>query len=555
VLSDLKMYYRTESEAMKISGNIVDVVHKSISPGTLWVENGRIAAVNREAGKYDTFILPGFIDAHIHIESSLLVPSEFARLVVGHGTVAVVADPHEIANVLGVEGIDYMIGNSGQTPLKIYFGAPSCVPATSFETAGATFGPAEIDMLLARSDIRFLSEMMNYPAVIAGDPLVAAILRIARKHNKPVDGHAPDLRGAELTRYIAAGITTDHETVAVDEGEEKIKKGMKLIIRQGSAARNFDALRPLLDRYPAHCMLGSDDIYPDQLVSGHINTMVRRAVANGTDPMNVLQAACINPVRHYGLDVGLLQPGDPADFIVVDNLKYFNIITTCIQGRPVADRGMPLLPPAGGAPIRSIRAERKKRADFVVKPAGGKMRVIEAIDGQILTNQTYAAPRIVDSQVVSNPAEDVLKFAVVNRYTADVAPAIGFLKGFGLQQGALVSSVGHDSHNILAIGVTDEALCAAVNLIIDHQGGLAAVSEDDEVVLPLPVAGLMAYADGFAVAARFAALHRFAGKLGCRLKAPFMTLSFMSLLVAPRLKLSDKGLFDSEHFRFVDLFV
>jgi adenine deaminase len=540
---------------MKISGNIVDVLHKSIYPGTLRVENGRIAAIDREAGQYDTFILPGFIDAHIHIESTLLVPSEFARLIVGHGTVAVVSDPHEIANVLGIAGIDYMVANSRQTPLKIHFGASSCVPATSFETAGATFGPTEIDELLGRSDIRFLSEMMNYPAVIAGDPQVMKILQTARKHGKPIDGHAPGLCGPELTKYIAAGITTDHETVAYDEGKEKLEKGMKLIIREGSAARNFDTLWPLIDRYPEQCMLCSDDIYPDQLVSGHINALVRRAVAKGAETMNVLKTACVNPILHYGLDVGQLQPGDPADFIVVDNLKNFNIISTCIQGRQVADAGRTLLPSTKSAPIQGIVTARKKGADFAVKPAGGKMRVIEAIDGQILTNQIYAAPRIVNGQVVSDPRDDVLKFAVVNRYHGSATPTLGFIKGFGLKQGAIASSVGHDSHNILALGVTDEALCAAINLIIDHQGGLAAVSEGDKVVLPLPVAGLMANDDGFAVAARFAALNQFAAKLGCRLKAPFMTLSFMSLLVAPRLKLSDKGLFDSEHFRFIDLFV
>ena len=539
---------------MKISGNIVDILQKTIYPGTLRIENGRIAAIDREETPYNTFILPGFIDAHLHIESTLLVPTEFARLVVGHGTVAVVSDPHEIANVLGIAGVEYMLADSRRTPLKINFGAPSCVPATSFETAGAAFGPSEVDALLNRDDIWFLSEMMNYPGVITGDPQVATILQIARNHIKPIDGHAPGLRGPDLTTYIAAGITTDHETVTFDEGEEKLNKGMKLMIREGSAARNFDTLWPLIDRYPEKCMLCTDDIYPDELAKGHINGLVRRAVAKGADTMNVLQAACVNPVHHYSLDVGLLRPGDAADFIVVDNLQDYNIISTCIQGRYVAEQGKPLLPSTKSAPVKGIAVEKRKAADFSIKPAGKKMRVIEAIDGQILTNLVYAAPRIADGQVVSNPEEDVVKFAVVNRYQT-AAPAIGFIRGFGLQQGAIGSSVGHDAHNILAIGVTDEAICAAVNLIIDNQGGLAAVSEDKQKVLPLPVAGLMANYDGFEVAARFAALNKLVKKLGCRLQAPFMTLSFMSLLVAPRLKLSDKGLFDSEHFRFIDLFV
>jgi adenine deaminase len=468
--------------------------------------------------------------------------------------VAVLSDPHEIANVLGIPGVEYMIADSRKTPLKIYFGAPSCVPATSFETSGATFGPPEVDTLLNRTDIWFLSEMMNYPGVVAGDPLVAAILKTARKHGKPIDGHAPGLRGQGLTKYIEAGITTDHETVAYDEGEEKLKKGMKLLIREGSAARNFDTLCPLIDSYPDQCMLCSDDIYPDQLAMGHINALVRRAVARGTDRMNVLNAACVNPVLHYGLDVGLLRQGDPADCIVIDNLKDYNIITTCIQGQYVAERGKTLLPPTSAAPMQGIGAGEKKVEDFAIKQAGRKMRVIEAVDGQILTNLIYAAPRIANGQVISNPEDDVLKFVVVNRY-GSAAPGLGFIRGFGLQQGAIASSVGHDSHNILAVGVTDEAICEAVNLIIANQGGLAAVCQDAKELLALPVAGLMTNKDGLEVASRFAALNRLAKKLGSCLQAPFMTLSFMSLLVAPQLKLSDKGLFDSEHFRFIKLFV
>jgi adenine deaminase len=446
-----------------------------------------------------------------------------------------------------------MLADSKKTPLKIYFGAPSCVPATPFETAGAAFGPPEIDALLTRSDIWYLSEMMNYPGVIAGDPQVAAILQIARNHKKPLDGHAPGLRGRDLTTYIAAGITTDHETVAFDEGEEKLNKGMKLMIRQGSAARNFDTLWPLIDRYPEQCMLCTDDIYPDELTESHINGLVRRAVAYGADTMNVLKAACVNPVRHYGLDVGLLRPGDAADFIVVNNLAEYKIISTCIQGRFVARRGKPLLPPTSSTPLPSIAINKKMAADFSIKQTGRKIRVIEAIDGQILTNLVYVVPRIASGQVVSDPDNDVLKFTVVSRYEP-TPPGIGFIKGFGLQQGAIASSVGHDSHNILAIGVTDTAICTAVNLIIDNQGGLAAVGENERAVLPLPIAGLMANDDGFTVADRYTALNRLVKKLGCRLQAPFMTLSFMSLLVAPRLKLSDKGLFDSEYFRFVDLF-
>ena len=536
-----------------ISGNIVDVLNSRIYPGTVEVRDGRIASVTKERKKYGTFILPGLVDSHVHIESSMLVPSEFARLAVRHGTVAIVSDPHEIANVLGMEGVNYMIDNGRTVPFWFYFGAPSCVPATPFETSGARIGTEEVDRLLKRSDIKYLSEMMNFPGVLNSDPEVMAKIGLARKYGKPIDGHAPGLRGQALEKYIAAGISTDHETLEREEALEKLKLGMKILIREGSAAKSLDAFAGLIEDYPDQCLFCSDDKHPDDLALGHINELVKRALEIGIDRMKVLRCACVNPVRHYGLEVGLLQEGDSADFIEVDDLESFHVLRTFIQGRPVAERGKALIPQVAPKTINNFQARRKQLSDFSVKKAGERMEVIEAFDGQLFTNRLSVAPRIADGRVVSDTGQDILKIAVVNRYQ-DAPPAIGFIRGFGLKKGAIASSVAHDSHNIIAVGVTDEAICEAVNLIIEHQGGVAVVDDNEKGLLPLPVAGIMTAQDGFEAARLYSELDKLAKQLGSKLHAPFMTLSFMALLVIPRIKLSDKGLFDGERFRFINLF-
>lgn len=538
----------------RISGNIVDVLNAEIFPGTLLIAEGRIKDIVRDDKKYPDYLIPGFIDAHVHIESSMIVPSEFARIATIHGTVATVSDPHEIANVLGLEGIEYMIENARSVPVKYYFGAPSCVPATEFETSGAVIGPPEIEKLLKRKEIHYLAEVMNFPGVIRDNPEVHTKIRIAYKYGKPADGHAPGLRGNDLKRYIDAGITTDHETLSREEALEKIRLGMKILIREGSAAKNFDALITLVDEYPEYCMFCSDDKHPDELMQGHINEMVKRAARLGIDHMKVLRAACVNPVLHYSLDSGLLRTGDSADFLVVDNLRDFTVLKTFIKGEVVAESGRALVPRSEVRLVNRFHTERKRAEDFILPAKGELIRVIEAIDGQVITGELTEVATLTDGNIVSSAERNIHKIVVFNRYH-DTKPAIGFVRNFGLIDGALASSIAHDSHNIIAVGVSDEDICRAVNLIIEHKGGICAVSRDREMILPLPVAGIMSNEEYTEVAEKYSALDRMAKELGSFLHAPFMTLSFMALPVIPKLKLTDKGLFDAEECRFVDLFV
>jgi adenine deaminase len=538
---------------MHISGNIVDVLCSEIYPGTIEARDGRIVAIVRDTKSYPTFIVPGLIDAHVHIESSMLVPTEFARLAVAHGTVATVSDPHEIANVLGMEGVRYMVDNGKMVPFNFYFGAPSCVPATIFETAGASIGPLEIESLLADDDILYLSEVMNFPGVISGDPDVTRKIMTARSLGKPVDGHAPGLKGETLRRYVEAGISTDHETYQYEEGEEKLSLGMKLIIREGSAAKNFDVLSSLISSYPAQCMLCSDDKHPDDLESGHINQLIKRGLRMGIDPMNLLKCATVNPVKHYGLDVGLLRPNDHADFLEIDSLEGFNVLKTYIKGQVVAENGTSFLPHLSPRLVNRFSVDKKTISDFGVKRRGDHFYVIEAINHQVITGKTRMTVKSRRGSVDSDVERDILKLAVVNRYN-NLPPAIAFVKNFGLKKGAIASSVAHDSHNIVAVGVRDEDICEAVNLIIEAKGGLCVVCDKTSDILPLPVGGLMSDDDGSTVAGHYRRLDHLAKQLGSFLDAPFMTLSFMALLVIPKLKLSDRGLFDGENFKFTDLF-
>ena len=540
--------------------NVVDVFARTVRPATIQVASGRIAAVV-PTGAPDPdaalpYALPGFVDAHVHVESSLLVPSEFARLAVAHGTVATVSDPHEIGNVLGVAGVQYMLDNAAASPFKFCFGAPSCVPATPFETAGAEITAADIARLFENPKIGYLAEMMNWPSVLNRDPGVMEKIALAHAAGRPVDGHAPGLRGPDAAQYASAGIATDHECFTAAEARDKLAVGMRILIREGSAARNFDALIELLPEHFPHLMFCSDDKHPDTLVLGHIDQLVRRALALGNNVFDVLQVACVNPVQHYRLPVGLLRAGDPADFIVVDNLTDFRVRQTYLDGQLVAENGQSRLPAAPIAAANNFHAQPVQAADFQVPaPATGAptLRVIECFDGQLVTARLDVPARVEHGEIVADPARDVLKLAVVNRYRAHVPPAMAFIKGFGLAGGALASSVGHDSHNITAVGCDDASLARAVNLVIGARGGLAAVGPDgEELLLPLPVAGLMSDQPGTDVAAAYAALDAFAKRLGSPLGAPFMTLSFMALLVIPSLKLSDKGLFDGEAFRFVD---
>ena len=546
-----------------IRGNRVDIKRKAIEYAELTITAGIIRELhilqdfpNPEA----PFLLPGFIDSHVHIESSMLVPSEFARLAVVHGTVATISDPHEIANVCGISGVDFMIANGQQVPFKFHFGAPSCVPATTFETAGAALDSRDVEELLKRKDIFYLSEMMNFPGVLNGDEEVMKKIAAAHRLGKPVDGHAPGLRGKEAAQYIAAGISTDHECFTKEEALDKLQQGMKIIIREGSAAKNFDALIGLLQDYPEQIMFCSDDKHPDSLVEGHINQLCARAIQQGVPLFHILQAACVNPVHHYGMRVGLLEKGHPADLIVVHDLIDFKVGATYIEGVLVASQGKSMITsvaiPALEQPFCSVNIlpeQLSLRCNDFPADAEGLIPVIGALDGQLITHRLSMVGKTLDDCYVSDIEKDLLKIVVVNRYRP-AAHAIAWVHGFGFHTGAIASTVAHDSHNIVAVGVDDESLAAAIQLVAAGRGGVSCVrgtGEKEQVLLPLPVGGLMSTADGYQIASDYTAIDQMAKEMGSQLSAPFMTLSFMALLVIPHVKLSDLGLFDGDKFTFL----
>ena len=546
---------------MQIQGQIVDIPNRKIYSGEITIENGKITSIIEAAHNVKTYILPGFVDAHIHIESSMLVPSEFAKIAVLHGTVGTISDPHEIANVLGKDGVHYMIDNGKKVPFKFHFGAPSCVPATFFETAGAVIDSEQIKELMALPDIYYLSEMMNYPGVLFDDEEVLKKIAWAKHFNKPVDGHAPGLRGAPIEKYIAAGISTDHECFTYDEAAEKLSLGMKVLIREGSAAKNFEALIDLLPENYSNMMFCSDDKHPDDLIVGHINLLCARAVAKGFDLFKILQMACINPVKHYKMNIGLLQKNDAADFIVVEDLTHFKVLQTYIDGELVAENGKSFVKDVDFEKPNNFNTTKKQIIEFDISSSASKIRVIEALEGQLITNEIHHKPKIDSSdseqakqngKIVSDTENDILKMAVVNRYE-NAPPAIAFIKNFGLKKGAIASSVAHDCHNIVVVGTSDEEILSAVNLIIGNTGGICAVNGNDKKSLALPVAGIMSDQNGWEAGRLYQEIDAMAKELGSGLKAPFMTLSFMALLVIPDLKLSDKGLFSGNSFSFVDL--
>jgi len=538
----------------RISGTIVCPVSRRTFEGVISIESGRIRSIEPSNDVDAGYILPGFVDAHVHIESSMLVPSTFAKLAVRHGTVATVSDPHEIANVLGVEGVHYMLRDAARTPLVVAFGAPSCVPATPFETAGSAMGVEEVTALLDDPRIGYLSEMMNYPGVVHADPEVMAKIKAAADRGKPVDGHSPMLRGPDLETYVAAGISTDHECTSEAEALEKLGLGMLIAIREGSAARNYDALAGLIGSHPDRIMFCSDDKHPDELVAGHIDRLVARSIGLGFDLWDVLRAACVTPVRHYSLDVGQLQLGDRADMIRVADLEDFRVGETYIDGALVAKQGGETFSVDAAAPINRFVRPVVTKGDFALPAESPRIRVIRAIDGELVTESVVRDASVRNGLAVADPGRDLLKIIVVNRYSP-APPGIAFIEGFGLKRGAIASSVGHDSHNIIAVGVDDEALVRAVDAVGQTGGGIAVVEGENQMVMGLEVAGLMSTQDGEVVGQAYLRLDRRAKELGSSLRAPFMTLSFMALLVIPSLKLGDRGLFDVEQFDFVSLFV
>ncbi|MBL7827876.1 MAG: adenine deaminase [Saprospiraceae bacterium] len=542
-----------------IHTNLVDLHNRRIFPAEITLENGRIARIRElaHAPEGAGYLIPGFVDAHVHIESSMLPPSEFARMAVVHGTVATVSDPHEIANVLGSAGVEYMLRDAERTPLKFCFGAPSCVPATSFETAGAVMDAAEVAQLLQNPAIGYLSEMMNFPGVLFADPQVMAKIEAAKQIGKPIDGHAPGLRGDDARRYFEAGITTDHECFTYEEGREKALLGVKILIREGSAARNFEALWPLIKEFPQQVMFCSDDKHPDDLVNGHINALAARAIAKGCDLFDVLRAACINPVEHYRLPLGLLREGDPADFVLVDDLTHFKVKAAWISGEQVSDQGATLLPRLEATAPNQFATNLRRPDDFYMPGETGKpCRVIRVFDGEIVTGSEELEVNVSPEGYLQSDIErDILYITVVNRYAPNARPAMGLVHGVGLRQGALASSVAHDSHNIVAVGVSPDSLAQAVNAVIEAKGGISATDgAADTRVLALPIAGLMSQLDGWELARQYSELDVWVkNKLGCPLRAPFMSLSFLALPVIPKLKMTDLGLFDVQRFGFVDV--
>ncbi len=538
----------------EIQGKIVDVVTKQIIKGTLQIENGKIKAIIPNENVPDRYIIPGFVDAHLHVESSMLIPSEFARLAVCHGTVATISDPHEIGNVLGKKGVQFMIENGLKTPFKFYFGAPSCVPATIFETAGAKIDLQDIAAIFEMPRVNYLAEMMNFPGVLNTDPEVMAKIQLAKDKGKMIDGHAPGLRGDAARKYIEAGITTDHECFTKEEALDKLKFGMKIIIREGSAAKNFEALWTLIDEFPEKIMLCSDDKHPNDLAVGHINLLAKRAIAKGCDIFNVLRAASYNTIQHYQMEVGLLQINDAADFCIVKDLKDFEVEATYIDGNLVAEYGISNIPSVEEKPINNFNCSKINESQIQLKATHENVKVIVVEDGQLITEKINANVKIDNGNLQPNLEEDILKIVVVNRYF-DAPPAIAFIQNFGLKEGAIASCVAHDSHNIIAVGTNDQDICEAINLIIESKGGVSLSNSktNEKQIVSLPVAGIMSHEDGYKVAELYESIDDKAKKMGATLSAPFMTLSFCALLVIPKLKLSDKGLFDGEKFEFVSV--
>jgi adenine deaminase len=545
---------RSTMRSFTIEGTIILPVEGRIICGEVEVTEGKISSVVEKETKEERLIMPGLVDAHVHIESSMLVPSEFACAAVVHGTTATVSDPHEIANVLGMEGVAFMISNGAMTPFRFCFGAPSCVPATPLESAGAVLGPVEVLQLLEKKEVYYLAEMMNYPGVIHGDPEVHAKLEHAHRLGKPVDGHAPGLTGEALKRYVEAGITTDHECFTLEEAREKAKLGMKILIREGSAARNFEELLPLLKEFPDMVMFCSDDKHPDELLNGHINQLISRGLKLGYPLMDLVRACTLNPVSHYGLGCGLLRVGDPADLIIVEDAEQFSVNATYIGGVLVAQNGKSLIKRVEVETPNRFEAGYCKPEDFRVQAQSDRVRVIGAVDGQLVTSSMAMTLPVADGLLQCDIIQDVLKLVVINRYQ-QAPPAVAFIHGFGLKQGALASTVAHDSHNIIAVGTDDHWISEAVNLIVENRGGLSAVAKNFKEILPLPVAGIMASLDINSVAEKYQHIDMFAKSMGTPLHAPFMTLSFMALLVIPDLKLGDKGLFDGKNFIFTDIFI
>lgn len=537
-----------------ISGNVVDVISREIRKAELRIENGRIVSISPKESVPDRYILPGLVDAHMHIESSLLIPSRFASLAVQQGTLGLVTDPHEIANVLGEIGVDFMINDAKKVPLEIRFGVPSCVPATSFETSGFVLDSNIVESLLQREEVVCLAEVMDFVGVIEEDLEVMKKLVACKKIGKKIDGHAPGLAGADLKKYVASGISADHECSTLEEALEKISLGMMIQIREGSAAKDFDALSPLFETHPEKIMLCTDDLHPDDLVAkGHINYLIKKGLKKGIDLFSLLRAASYNAIHHYGLDLGLLQVGDFADFIVVDNLDEFSVEQVYRKGECICKNKEVLFEVNNEIILNNFSRKAIKIEDLSIEPQKGKLRTLLVKDGDLTTDSILCVPKIQDSNVISDLDNDVLKIVVMSRYD-NGKPVVGFAKGFDFKKGAIAESIAHDSHNIIAVGTSDENLLQAINKLIELKGGIVAAHDGKTECVNLEVAGLMSNKTGENLIKEYEQLKTFTAGFGSNFHSPFMTLAFMSLLVIPKLKLSDRGLFDVNKFEVVSLF-
>lgn len=537
---------------MIIESNIIDIHKRNIYPGRIIINESRIQSIERIEKETVGFIIPGLIDSHIHIESSMVTPASFAEQAVSRGTTGVVSDPHEIANVLGIEGVNFMIGNAEKVPLKFWFGAPSCVPATKFETAGGVIDQSDVQSLLANKKVKFLAEMMNFPGVVYDDPEVHKKLKAAIKAGKPIDGHAPGLTGRDLKKYVESGISTDHECTSLKEALEKIKLGMKILIREGSAARNLSELKSLILTHPDKVMLCSDDMHPETLMKGHIDRIISRLLQEGFDLFKVMRCCTLNPAKHYSLDAGLLQAGDPADFVVLKDYLSMDILETWIDGQKVYERGRTLFKYKNEKPVNNFRSSLISEEQLKVKKAGNMLRVIGVSDGSLLTKELIfnsAEGKFIEPDKLN----DILKIVVKDRYN-DSPPSVAFVKGFKLRTGAFASSVAHDSHNVICVGTNDKDIALAINKIIGMKGGLSVSDNNSVDILPLPVAGIMSDMPVKHIAAEYERLTSKVRSMGSDISAPFMTLSFMALLVIPELKLSDRGLFNTKTFSLIPLF-
>lgn len=541
----------------KVEGNIVDVFERRIYPGEILISpGGKISEILPTDKKYDCFILPGFVDAHVHIESSMLIPSEFSKMVIRRGTVAVVNDPHEIANVMGIAGVRFMLENAKKAEIKIFFGIPSCVPATPFDCAGDELTSDDVLALSAYDEFVALSEMMNVPGVLQKDAEVRQKLEIARNRKLPIDGHAPGLSKHELRTYAEAGISTDHECVSLEEALEKIAVGMKIIIREGSAAQNFQNLHPLIQMYPDRLMFCVDDAHPDDILhNGEIDRLVKESIRLGYDLFDVLKIASINAIEHYHLPVGMLRKGDDADFVIVENLESFRILSTYIGG--IEKYNLTVFPNFSNQSrlncegLNCFQHDIISITDLQKRVAMECIPVIQIRENEIVTAKyEYNPPSVPVNNLESDLSLDILKIVYLNRYT-NGKPQIAFIRGFGLKEGAFATTIAHDSHNLLAIGTTDADLAEVINRVVGLKGGLAVKNENGIHVLPLPIAGIMTDQSAEHVAERYHFLNEELKRSGCVLKSPFMTLAFMSLLVIPELKIGEKGLFDFNKFAFV----